>query len=99
MKPEGETLPHIDSFGCVYLEKEGEERIVIMGGWDDEKADYLNSVYEYNITKNRISILFEGRKDPQEGKLAINLGCPLARCGCAAATDGKNVFIFGGKDA
>ena len=94
MKPEGETLPHIDSFGCVYLEKEGEERIVIMGGWDDEKADYLNSVYEYNITKNRISILFEGRKEPQEGKLAINFRMPASEVRMRCRNRWQECFHF-----
>ena len=68
VKPEGESLPEIDSFGCVYLEKDGEERIIIVGGWDGGKAEYLNSVYEYNITKNRVSILFEGSQEEKEGK-------------------------------
>ena len=77
MKPEGESLPEIDSFGCVYLEREGEERIVIVGGWNGEKAEYLNSVYEYNITKNRLSILFEGSPEPREGTLSLMQECRL----------------------
>lgn len=60
LKPEGEKLPEIDSFGCVYVGGKEEEKIVIICGYDGKKADYLNSVYEYNITKNKLSILFQG---------------------------------------
>ena len=97
--PVGESLPEIDSFGCVYLEKDGDELIIIVGGWDGAKAEYLNSVYEFNITKNKVSILFEGSQEPQQGTVLCYEGTPVPRSGCTAATDGKNVFMFGGKDA
>ena len=65
---------------------------MVLCGYDGKNADYLNSVYEYNITKNKLSTLFPGSKTGD-----ANL--PVPRSGCAAATDGKNVYIFGGKDA
>lgn len=52
----------------------------------------MNSVYEYNITKNKVSILFEGTQEPKDD-------VPMPRCGCAATNNGKNVYVFGGKDA
>lgn len=87
LHPEGEPLPELDSFGCVYVPG-AEERIVLLCGYDGRRADYLNAVYEYNITRNRVSLLFAGGS---EG--------PAPRSGCAAATDGKSVYLFGGKDA
>ena len=62
LKPEGDKLPEIDSFGCAYISNGEEERIIIACGYDGKNADYLNAVYEYNITKNRISTLFAGTK-------------------------------------
>lgn len=58
MKPDGEELPEIDSFGCVYVKSGEEEKIIMICGYDGKNAIYLNSVYEYNITKNKISKLF-----------------------------------------
>ena len=58
LKPEGEALPEIDSFGHVYLQQGEEEKIILIGGYNAAKAEYLNSVYEYNITKNKVSVLF-----------------------------------------
>lgn len=92
MKPEGEALPQIDSFGCVYLNHGGDEKIIIIGGYNGATAEYLNSVYEYNISKNKVSVLFAGQQEPNEK-------IPLPRSGCAAASDGNNVYMFGGKDA
>lgn len=73
-----------------------------MCGYDAKNADYLNSVYEYNITKNKISILFKGTKtvihDSFSPANAADPTVPTPRSGCAASTDGKNVYIFGGKD-
>ena len=71
MKPEGECLPEIDSFGCAYLEKDGQERIIIVGGWNGATAEYLNSVYEYNIATNKVSILYEGCAEPREGTFVV----------------------------
>lgn len=63
MKPEGDKLPLIDSFGCAYVENEGEEKIIIICGYDGKIADCINSVYEYNITTNKVNILFVGTKN------------------------------------
>lgn len=65
LKPEGDKLPEIDSFGCVYITAGQQEKIIITCGYDGKNAEYLNSVYEYNITKNKISILFPGTKDTE----------------------------------
>ncbi len=59
----------------------------------------MNAVYEYNITKNKVSILFEGSQKEDPGTFIITVDIPVPRSGCAAATDGKNVYLFGGKDA
>jgi hypothetical protein len=60
LKPEGDKLPEIDSFGCAYIENEGEEKIIIICGYDGKNENCLNSVYEYNITANKLNILFNG---------------------------------------
>jgi hypothetical protein len=52
----------VDSFGYVYISAGDEEKIVMVCGYDGKNASYLNSVYEYNITKNKVSILFPGTK-------------------------------------
>ena len=52
----------------------------------------MNSVYEYNITKNKVSILFQGTQVPKDD-------IPIPRSGCAATNNGKDVYMFGGKDA
>ena len=101
LKPSGDKLPEIDSFGCVYIASGEEEKIVILCGYDGKNADYLNSVYEYNITKNKVSTLFPGTKAGESKTDLIyveNDSVPLPRSGCAAATDGKSAYIFGGKD-
>ena len=59
----------------------------------------MNAVYEYSITKNKVSILFEGSQKENPGIFIIIVDIPVPRCGCAAETDGKNIFLFGGKDA
>lgn len=83
----------------MYLASQEEEKIVVICGYDGKNADYLNSVFEYNITKNKVSTLFPGSK-ATDGICACNAGSvPAPRSGCAAATDGKNVYVFGGKDA
>lgn len=101
LKPDGDKLPEIDSFGHAYIANGDEEKIVIICGYDGSKAQYLNSVYEYNITKNKVSILFPG-SNPTDSNDALYAELddtlPAPRSGCAAATDGKNVYIFGGKD-
>jgi len=62
LKPSGDKLPEVDSFGYVYISAGDEEKIVMVCGYDGKNASYLNSVYEYNITKNKVSILFPGTK-------------------------------------
>jgi len=37
-----------------------EEKIIIAFGFNEEKACLSNAIYEYNISKNKVSILFEG---------------------------------------
>ena len=69
LKPEGDKLPEIDSFGCAYIANGEEEKIVIACGYDGKNADFLNSVYEYNITKNKISTLFPGTKNYDSNNL------------------------------
>ena len=54
----------------MYIASGEEEKIVIVCGYDGAKAEYLNSVYEYNITKNKVSILFLGSK-PTDSKLVL----------------------------
>jgi hypothetical protein len=44
----------------VYVASGEEEKIVIACGYDGKSADYLNSVFEYNITRNKLSTLFPG---------------------------------------
>lgn len=79
--------------------------MIIICGYDAKNAEYLNSVYEYNITKNKISVLFSGNVNKNGGNFLMILdgnvdnSVPLPRSGCAASTDGKNVYIFGGKDS
>lgn len=78
--------------------------MIIICGYDAKQADYLNSVYEYNITKNRVNILYAGNTPTNGGRLNLileknpNTIVPVPRSGCAATTDGKNVYVFGGKD-
>lgn len=43
---------------------------MIVCGYDGAKAEYLNSIYEYNITKNKVSTLFPGSK-PTDSKLVL----------------------------
>ena len=37
-----------------------EEKIIIAFGFNENKAELSNVVYEYNVSKNKMSILFEG---------------------------------------
>lgn len=60
MKPEGVKLPAIESFSAVIVNKSDSEKIVIAFGFNEEKASLSNVVYEYDIAKNKLSILFEG---------------------------------------
>ena len=55
-----------------------------------------NSIYEFNPTKNSISVTY--RNNPLD-KQSIEF-CYVGmnpRLGLAAQTDGNNIFIFGGK--
>lgn len=45
-----------------------EEKIIIAFGFNEEKAALSNVVYEYNVAKNKLSILFEGTENGQTGK-------------------------------
>jgi hypothetical protein len=88
----------MDSFGCVYVDSGEEEKIVLLCGYDGRNAECLNSVYSYSITKNRVSTLFKGTR-PEESPSLQDQSVPIPRSGCAVATDGKTVYMFGGKDA
>ena len=43
-----------------------EEKIVIGFGFIEEKASLSNAIYEYNISSNKMSILFEGSEEGKE---------------------------------
>jgi hypothetical protein len=58
LSPVGDSLPRLDSFGCVLSQREGEEVLIILCGYNTDRSAYSNAVYEYNIAKNKISILF-----------------------------------------
>ena len=45
-----------------------------------------------------MSILFEGVPEGNPSKHSSYLDAPSPRCGCAIASDQKNIYIFGGKD-
>ena len=44
----------------------GEEKIIIAFGFDENKASATNAVYEYNISKNKMSLLFPGTEQGNE---------------------------------
>ena len=44
------------------MEKEGEETIYIIGGYDDEKAEMSNAVYEFIPSKNKVNVVHENVK-------------------------------------
>jgi hypothetical protein len=44
----------------VIVSKNDSEKIVIAFGFNEEKASLSNVVYEYDISKNKLSILYEG---------------------------------------
>jgi N-acetylneuraminic acid mutarotase len=56
LKPEGVSLPPIESFGAVLING-AEEKIVIAFGFNESTASYSNAVYEYSIAKNKLSVL------------------------------------------
>ena len=73
-----------------------EEKIVIGFGFNEKTASPSNTIYEYNITKNKLAILHEG--STKNGKFYIDLDAPSPRVGSAIAADSHNIYIFGGKD-
>lgn len=66
LKPEGPTLPPMESFGAVLIQG-AEERIIIAFGFNETTAAYSNAVYEYNIAKNKMVILYEGSEKESNG--------------------------------
>jgi N-acetylneuraminic acid mutarotase len=97
VKPEGVKLPALESFSSALLSS-AEEKIIIAFGFNEELASPSNAIYEYNIPKNKLSILFEGTKTAKQGKNIIYIGFPSPRVGSAITTDNNHIFIFGGKD-
>ncbi len=57
LKPTGLALPPLESFGAVSVKTNGEDRTVIAFGFDEDSSSPTNRVYEYNVAKNRLSIL------------------------------------------
>jgi hypothetical protein len=45
----------------------GEEKIIIAFGFNEDTASPCNTVYEYNPSSNKLSILFEGSEKASEG--------------------------------
>ena len=58
--PEGVELPPLESFSSLMISSNDEEKIIIAFGFNENKAELSNVVYEYNVSKNKMSILFEG---------------------------------------
>jgi hypothetical protein len=51
-----------------------EEKIIIAFGFNEANACLSNVVYEYNISKNKLSILFEGAaEDKPSNKYSIQM--------------------------
>ena len=60
MQPEGVKLPPLESFGAAVTETNGETRIIIAFGFNEETASPSNTIFEYNTATNKLSILYEG---------------------------------------
>jgi hypothetical protein len=67
LNPTGVKLPPLESFGAVAVKSNAEDRIVIAFGFDEDAASPSNRVYEYNVQKNKLSILHEGSLEPSKG--------------------------------
>lgn len=55
IKPKGNEMPYIDSFGYTSNNK----KIYVVCGYDGKNCKHLNSVYEYDIETNTGTMLFE----------------------------------------
>ena len=98
IKPEGAKLPPLESFGAVAVQSADEEKIIIAFGFNELLSSPTNTVYEYNITKNKLSVLFEGTKAGSESNISPYQDVPSPRFGCGLTTDNSNVYFFGGKN-
>lgn len=58
MNPQGVKLPPLESFGAVVVQSADEEKIIIAFGFNEILSSPTNTVYEYNTTKNKLSVLF-----------------------------------------
>jgi hypothetical protein len=98
LKPEGPKFPPLESFSAVLINNGAEEKIVIAFGFNETIASPSNTIYEYNISKNKLSILHEGGTSSKHGTFSLIIDVPSPRVGSAITTDNQNVYIFGGKD-
>jgi hypothetical protein len=60
LKPQGAVLPPLESFGAVAVSSADEEKIIIAFGFSETLSSPSNAIYEYNISTNKLSVLFEG---------------------------------------
>ena len=40
------------------MEKEGQETIYIIAGYNEEKAEMLNAIYEFVPAENKVNVVF-----------------------------------------
>ena len=82
-------MPFLDSFGCVLVGS----KVVMLCGYNGVKGQFLNSVYEYDIDSNTLTVLYaeaEGDKSKR----------PIPRANCSAASDGADaIYLFGGNQS
>lgn len=63
LEPTGAVLPTIDSFGCVLVGS----KIFLICGCDGKTCQSLNSVYEYDIGSNKLTLLFGNQPSKTNG--------------------------------
>ena len=60
LEPQGAVLPPIDSFGCVLFA----DKIYLLCGYNGKTCQLLNSVYEYDITNNKLALKVANQPNP-----------------------------------
>ena len=76
----GARLSH---FGLIH--NESSNSLLLFGGYDYSKSEFMDSILEYNIKQNKWC------------KLPVSLPTPLWQCACVLAIRRKYVLIFGGE--
>lgn len=89
-------MPFLDSFGCVLVGS----KVVMLCGYNGVKGQFLNSVYEYDIDSNTLTVLYaEAEGDKSKSIFRIYAG-PIPRANCSAASDGADaIYLFGGNQS